>query len=159
VVDSRDILRPKSFAGSEPRHWSRLATRGVAVYRHGPDKVRRLRCIERELRRGSAIEPVISRMKTGRYLVRSHSKGVRVTLQTSSSPILAIISVARSPEEGKELKYKGMPALDAGLLAAAHAVEHYEISRYGNLGKRTGSRRRSSCSMQPLRKKRQRTVP
>jgi ferritin-like metal-binding protein YciE len=28
---------------------------------------------------------------------------------------------------------KGMPALDAGLLAAAQAVEHYEISRYGTL--------------------------
>ena len=26
-----------------------------------------------------------------------------------------------------------MPALDAGLLAAAQAVEHYEISRYGTL--------------------------
>jgi len=30
-------------------------------------------------------------------------------------------------------EYKGMPALDAGLLAAAQAVEHYEISRYGTL--------------------------
>jgi ferritin-like metal-binding protein YciE len=29
--------------------------------------------------------------------------------------------------------FKGMPALDAGLLAAAQAVEHYEISRYGTL--------------------------
>jgi ferritin-like metal-binding protein YciE len=29
--------------------------------------------------------------------------------------------------------YKGMPALDAGLLAAAQAVEHYEISCYGAL--------------------------
>ncbi len=29
--------------------------------------------------------------------------------------------------------YKGMPALDAGLLAVAQAVEHYEISRYGTL--------------------------
>ena len=29
--------------------------------------------------------------------------------------------------------YKGSPALDAGLLAAAQAVEHYEISRYGAL--------------------------
>jgi ferritin-like metal-binding protein YciE len=29
--------------------------------------------------------------------------------------------------------YKGKPALDAGLLAAAQAVEHYEISRYGTL--------------------------
>ena len=28
---------------------------------------------------------------------------------------------------------KGSPALDAGLLAAAQAVEHYEISRYGTL--------------------------
>ena len=30
-------------------------------------------------------------------------------------------------------EYKNMPALDAGLLAAAQAVEHYEISRYGTL--------------------------
>ena len=38
-------------------------------------------------------------------------------------------------EEGQEVlkEYKGMPALDAGLLAAAQAVEHYEISRYGTL--------------------------
>ncbi len=38
-------------------------------------------------------------------------------------------------EEGKEImkEYKNMPALDAGLLAAAQAVEHYEISRYGTL--------------------------
>src|SRR5215475_4297746 len=37
--------------------------------------------------------------------------------------------------EGQEImkEYKGMPALDAGLLAAAQAVEHYEISRYGTL--------------------------
>lgn len=30
-------------------------------------------------------------------------------------------------------EYDGMPALDAGLIAAAQAVEHYEISRYGTL--------------------------
>lgn len=38
-------------------------------------------------------------------------------------------------EEGQETikEYKGSPALDAGLLAAAQAVEHYEISRYGTL--------------------------
>jgi len=38
-------------------------------------------------------------------------------------------------DEGKEIMsdYKGAPALDAGLLAAAQAVEHYEISRYGTL--------------------------
>jgi ferritin-like metal-binding protein YciE len=38
-------------------------------------------------------------------------------------------------KEGAEImvEYKGMPALDAGLLAAAQAVEHYEMSRYGTL--------------------------
>ena len=37
--------------------------------------------------------------------------------------------------EGDEImeEYKGTPALDAGLLAAAQAVEHYEITRYGTL--------------------------
>jgi ferritin-like metal-binding protein YciE len=38
-------------------------------------------------------------------------------------------------EEGKEVMedFKGSEALDAGLLAGAQAVEHYEISRYGTL--------------------------
>lgn len=37
--------------------------------------------------------------------------------------------------EGQEImdEFKGSPALDAGLLAAAQAVEHYEIARYGTL--------------------------
>ena len=38
-------------------------------------------------------------------------------------------------EEGAEImdEYKGTAALDAGLLAAAQAVEHYEMARYGTL--------------------------
>jgi ferritin-like metal-binding protein YciE len=38
-------------------------------------------------------------------------------------------------DEGQEImdEYKGCEALDAGMLAAAQAVEHYEISRYGTL--------------------------
>jgi ferritin-like metal-binding protein YciE len=38
-------------------------------------------------------------------------------------------------EEGAEImrEYKDSPALDAGLVAAAQSVEHYEISRYGTL--------------------------
>lgn len=38
-------------------------------------------------------------------------------------------------EEGEEImaEYKGTPALDAGLIGAAQAVEHYEITRYGTL--------------------------
>jgi len=44
----------------------------------------------------------------------------------------AIIGIT---DEGTEImkEYKGSPALDAGLIAAAQAVEHYEISRYGTL--------------------------
>ena len=38
-------------------------------------------------------------------------------------------------EEGKEImdEFKGTVALDAGLVSAAQAVEHYEIARYGTL--------------------------
>lgn len=38
-------------------------------------------------------------------------------------------------EEGQEIleEFKEAPALDAGLVAAAQAVEHYEIARYGTL--------------------------
>jgi ferritin-like metal-binding protein YciE len=38
-------------------------------------------------------------------------------------------------EEGKSImeEFKGAPALDAGLVSAAQAVEHYEIARYGTL--------------------------
>ena len=38
-------------------------------------------------------------------------------------------------EEGKSIieEYEGSSALDAGLVAAGQAVEHYEIARYGTL--------------------------
>jgi ferritin-like metal-binding protein YciE len=44
----------------------------------------------------------------------------------------AIVGIAG---EGAEVMkdYKGTPALDAGLIGAAQAAEHYEISRYGTL--------------------------
>ena len=44
----------------------------------------------------------------------------------------AIIGITK---EGAEIMtdFRGMPALDAGLTAAAQAVEHYEMSRYGTL--------------------------
>jgi ferritin-like metal-binding protein YciE len=37
--------------------------------------------------------------------------------------------------EGEEIMedFKGSPALDAGLISSAQAVEHYEIARYGTL--------------------------
>jgi len=47
-------------------------------------------------------------------------------------PCQAINGIA---DEGAEImkEFKNAPALDAGLLAAAQAIEHYEISRYGTL--------------------------
>ncbi|PWK61750.1 ferritin-like domain-containing protein [Aminobacter sp. AP02] len=38
-------------------------------------------------------------------------------------------------EEGEEIldEFKGTPAGDAGLISAAQAVEHYEMTRYGTL--------------------------
>jgi len=38
-------------------------------------------------------------------------------------------------EAGQDIikEYKGSPALDAGLVSSAQAVEHYEIARYGTL--------------------------
>jgi ferritin-like metal-binding protein YciE len=44
----------------------------------------------------------------------------------------AIVGIIEEAQEVMK-EYKGSPALDAGLLAAAQAVEHYEISRYGTL--------------------------
>src|SRR5205814_3973132 len=44
----------------------------------------------------------------------------------------AIVGLVKEGESVVD-EYKGSPALDAGLLAVAQAVEHYEISRYGTL--------------------------
>src|ERR1700704_630732 len=44
----------------------------------------------------------------------------------------AILGIMKEGEEVID-EYKGSPALDAGLLAVAQSVEHYEISRYGTL--------------------------
>ncbi len=44
----------------------------------------------------------------------------------------AILGIIKEGEGAME-DYKDSPALDAALLAAAQAVEHYEISRYGTL--------------------------
>ena len=58
-------------------------------------------------------------------------------------------------DEGAEImeEYKGSPALDAGLLAAAQAVEHYEMSRYGTLI----AWAEKLCSRKRLKKKRRPT--
>ena len=54
-------------------------------------------------------------------------------------------------DEGNEImdEYKGEPALDAGLLAAAQAVEHYEISRYGTLKTWAFQAQHEGCGQAP----------
>ena len=47
-------------------------------------------------------------------------------------PCAAIQGILREGREVME-EFAGGPALDAGLIAAAQAVEHYEIARYGAL--------------------------
>jgi ferritin-like metal-binding protein YciE len=49
-----------------------------------------------------------------------------------SKPCEAILGIL---DEGKEImeEFKGAVALDAGLVAGAQAVEHYEMARYGTL--------------------------
>lgn len=44
----------------------------------------------------------------------------------------AIQGIIAEAEEITE-EFKGSPALDAGLISSAQAVEHYEITRYGTL--------------------------
>ena len=44
----------------------------------------------------------------------------------------AIMGIVKEGEQVMD-EYKGSRALDAGLIAVAQAVEHYEISRYGTL--------------------------
>jgi hypothetical protein len=65
-------------------------------------------------------------------------------------------------DEGKEImdEYKGSPALDAGLLAAAQAVEHYEISRYGTLkawAEKLGLEQAARCSKRRFSRRRRLT--
>ena len=47
-------------------------------------------------------------------------------------PCEAIQGILKEGQEVME-EFAGGPALDAGLIAAAQAVEHYEIARYGAL--------------------------
>ena len=72
------------------------------------------------------------RVETERHVERLEEVFSIIDKKPQGKTCDAIIGIT---EEGAEImkEYKGSPALDAGLLAAAQAVEHYEISRYGTL--------------------------
>ena len=66
---------------------------------------------------------------------RGHVKRLEGVFKILGKPARAKTCDAIMGIIGKEImkEFKGAPALDAGLLAAAQAVEHYEIARYGTL--------------------------
>ncbi|HWL31408.1 MAG TPA: DUF892 family protein [Xanthobacteraceae bacterium] len=70
--------------------------------------------------------------QTQRHVARLEEVFAMIEAKPTGKKCAAIEGII---EEGQEIMkdYKGSPALDAGLLAAAQSVEHYEISRYGTL--------------------------
>jgi ferritin-like metal-binding protein YciE len=72
------------------------------------------------------------RAETERQVARLEQVFALIGKKAQGKTCDAIVGIT---EEGAEIMkdYKGSPALDAGLIAAAQAVEHYEISRYGTL--------------------------
>jgi ferritin-like metal-binding protein YciE len=72
------------------------------------------------------------RMETEGHVERLEQVFEAINAKPQSKQCPAIVGII---DEGQEIikSYKGAPALDAGLLAAAQAVEHYEICRYGTL--------------------------
>jgi ferritin-like metal-binding protein YciE len=72
------------------------------------------------------------RTETEGQVVRLEQVFAIIDKKPQGKTCAAIVGIT---DEGAEImeEYKGSPALDAGLLAAAQAVEHYEISRYGTM--------------------------
>jgi ferritin-like metal-binding protein YciE len=70
--------------------------------------------------------------ETEGHIERLEQVFATIKMKPQGKTCAAIVGIT---DEGAEImeEYKGSPALDAGLLAAAQAVEHYEMSRYGTL--------------------------
>jgi ferritin-like metal-binding protein YciE len=70
--------------------------------------------------------------ETGGHVARLEQVFAIINQKPQGKTCAAIVGITNEGAEIME-EYKGSPALDAGLLAAAQAVEHYEMSRYGTL--------------------------
>ena len=72
------------------------------------------------------------RTETESQVVRLEQVFAIIDKKPQGKTCAAIVGIT---DEGADImeEYKGSPALEAGLLAAAQAVEHYEISRYGTM--------------------------
>jgi ferritin-like metal-binding protein YciE len=72
------------------------------------------------------------RMQTEQQVQRLKDVFALLDQQPQSEPCKAIQGIIAEGQEVMET-FAGGPALGAGLIAAAQAVEHYEIARYGTL--------------------------
>jgi ferritin-like metal-binding protein YciE len=72
------------------------------------------------------------RQETERQIERLESVFEELGKTPRGKPCEAVQGIVAEAEEIGE-EFKGSEALDAGLIAAAQAVEHYEITRYGSL--------------------------
>ena len=72
------------------------------------------------------------RGQTERQVERLNDVFALLNQQPQGEPCKAIQGIIAEGQEVMET-FAGGPALDAGLIAAAQAVEHYEIARYGAL--------------------------
>jgi ferritin-like metal-binding protein YciE len=72
------------------------------------------------------------RGETEGHVERLEQVFAKINQKPQGKTCAAIVGIT---DEGAEImqECEGSPALDAGLLAAAQAVEHYEMSRYGTL--------------------------
>jgi ferritin-like metal-binding protein YciE len=81
-----------------------------------------------------ALEAAFERHEheTGQQLTRLEQIFKMIGKKPQARTCAAIVAII---EEGQQIikEYKGSPALDAGLVAAAQAIEYYEIARYGAL--------------------------
>jgi ferritin-like metal-binding protein YciE len=79
--------------------------------------------------------PKMAKAAQSKQLAAAFNKHLRET-QGQVKRLDRVFRIIGKPARGKPCEakeFRGMPALDAGLVAAAQAVEHYEISRYGTL--------------------------
>ena len=72
------------------------------------------------------------RAQTEQQVQRLNDVFALLNEQPQGEPCKAIQGIIAEGQEVME-EFAGGPALDAGLIAAAQAVEHYEIARYGAL--------------------------
>ena len=91
----------------------------------------------KKMARGAQSEDLAAAFETHREETEVHVERLQQIFEILGKPARGKTCPAIEGilEEGDEVleEFRDSPALDAGLVAAAQAVEHYEIARYGTL--------------------------